>query len=248
MNELIKITEKEGRKAVSARELYEFLESKQDFSTWIKNRIEKYDFIENVDFVATPQIYGTNNGGHSTRLEYALTVDAAKELSMVENNDKGKQARRYFIMMEKKVIESYSTFKLQDLTAAKMMAVEFTTRMLNLNDASKLPMIKAINEPLGLPTPDYVQSKGVLLSITEIAKEVKLTAAKANQILFSLGVLEQKTRPSSKGEKCFWSITESYSHLGENLLCPSNQKETQPKWYDNKKDEIIRMLSAKAVA
>lgn len=42
MNELIKITEHDGKRAVSARELHQFLESKQDFSTWIKSRVEKY--------------------------------------------------------------------------------------------------------------------------------------------------------------------------------------------------------------
>lgn len=102
MKELIKITEGEGgKRAVSARELHAFLESKQDFSTWIKNRIEKYDLVENVDFITAPQIYGTANGGHATRIEYALTVDAAEELSMVEGNEKGKEARKYFISCEK---------------------------------------------------------------------------------------------------------------------------------------------------
>ena len=103
---LIPINDNNGKKAVSARDLHAFLESKQDFSTWIKNRIEKYDLVENVDYVTAPQIYGTANGGHSTRLEYALTIDAAKELSMVEGNEKGKQARRYFIACEKKLKES----------------------------------------------------------------------------------------------------------------------------------------------
>lgn len=46
-NELIKITEQNGKKAVSARELHQFLGSKQQFQDWIKNRIEKYQFIEN---------------------------------------------------------------------------------------------------------------------------------------------------------------------------------------------------------
>ena len=81
MNELIKITENNGRRAVSARELHEFLESKQDFSTWIKNRIEKYDLVENVDYIAAPQIYGTANGGHSTRIEYVLSVQYDKLLN-----------------------------------------------------------------------------------------------------------------------------------------------------------------------
>ena len=43
---------------VSARELHSFLESKQDFSTWIKNRIERYDFVENQDFITAPQKNG----------------------------------------------------------------------------------------------------------------------------------------------------------------------------------------------
>ena len=55
MNELIKLTKTEiGNEliqAVNARDLHEFLESKQDFSTWIKNRIEKYGFVENQDFI-----------------------------------------------------------------------------------------------------------------------------------------------------------------------------------------------------
>lgn len=62
MEEIIKITERDGRRAVSARELHKFLESKQDFSTWIKSRIEKYGFTENQDFVTAPQKYGTANG------------------------------------------------------------------------------------------------------------------------------------------------------------------------------------------
>lgn len=98
---LIPISENNGKQAVSARDLHAFLESKQDFSTWIKNRIEKYDLVENEDYVTAPQIYGTANGGHSTRLEYALTIDAAKELSMVEGNERGKEARKYFISLNR---------------------------------------------------------------------------------------------------------------------------------------------------
>ena len=51
MKELIKVTESEdGQKLISGRELYEFLESKRDFTTWVKDRIEKYGFVENEDF------------------------------------------------------------------------------------------------------------------------------------------------------------------------------------------------------
>ena len=89
---------------VSARELHEFLESKQDFSTWIKNRVEKYEFVENQDFVVFHKKMENPQGGRPSQ-EYYITLDMAKELSMVERNDKGRQARKYFIECEKKLKE-----------------------------------------------------------------------------------------------------------------------------------------------
>lgn len=99
-NGIIRIEERNGHQAVSARELHCFLESKKDFSSWIKDRIERYGFVQWVDFEVFTHI-GENSKGGRPSIEYALTVDAAKELSMVEGNDKGKQARRYFIEAEK---------------------------------------------------------------------------------------------------------------------------------------------------
>lgn len=101
---LIPISENNGKRAVSARDLHTFLESKQEFANWIKNRIEKYDLVENVDYVVFDKSVKNPNGGRP-QIEYALTIDAAKELSMVEGNEKGKQARRYFIACEKKLTE-----------------------------------------------------------------------------------------------------------------------------------------------
>ena len=112
---LIPIKENDGKQAVSARDLHAFLESKQQFADWIKNRINKYDLIENEDYVTASEIYETANGGHSTRLEYILTIDAAKELSMVEGNERGKQARRYFIACEQKLKEiSSPSYTIED--------------------------------------------------------------------------------------------------------------------------------------
>lgn len=106
MKQLIKITEENGEKLVNARELHEFLGSKQRFTDWIKNRIKQYGFVENEDFVLLHKIMKqkTGSGGHN-RLEYGLTIDMAKELSMLENNDKGRQARRYFILKEKEALQ-----------------------------------------------------------------------------------------------------------------------------------------------
>lgn len=100
-NGIIRIEERNGQQAVSARELHCFLESKKDFSSWIKDRIERYGFIENQDYCLLTEIGEQKGRGGHNKIEYILTVDAAKELSMVEGNDKGKQARRYFIEAEK---------------------------------------------------------------------------------------------------------------------------------------------------
>lgn len=98
-NELIPISDNNGKKAVNARDLHAFLESKRDFSTWIKDRIKSYDFIEGVDYQSFTEIVEREIGA-TTRIEYALSISMAKELSMIENNERGKQARKYFIACE----------------------------------------------------------------------------------------------------------------------------------------------------
>ncbi|WP_412057141.1 antA/AntB antirepressor family protein [Bartonella sp. DGB2] len=104
MNNLITINEtaigQDTVQTVDARELHAFLESKQDFSTWIKNRIEQYEFQENQDYFCSTNLWSKNRGGHN-RIDYTLTLDMAKELSMVEKNERGKEARRYFIECER---------------------------------------------------------------------------------------------------------------------------------------------------
>ena len=108
MNELISLNQStingEVQQTVNARELHAFLQSKQDFSTWIKNRIEKYDFVENQDFAVSHKKMENPQGGRPA-IEYYITLDMAKELAMVERNDKGKQARQYFIECERKLRE-----------------------------------------------------------------------------------------------------------------------------------------------
>lgn len=99
IKDLIPIEDRHGRKAVSARMLHAFLESKQEFANWIKNRIDKYGFIENQDFEVFDNFVKNPNGGRPQK-EYGLSIGMAKELSMVEGNEKGKQARRYFIKCE----------------------------------------------------------------------------------------------------------------------------------------------------
>lgn len=95
----------ENGQVVNARELHEFLEVGKDFTTWIKDRIDKYDFVEDTDFIVfTENGENLSNGGRP-KTEYILTLDTAKEIAMVQNNEKGKQVRKYFIAVEKKYKE-----------------------------------------------------------------------------------------------------------------------------------------------
>ena len=88
----------------NARDLHAFLEVGKDFSTWIRIRISEYEFTENQDFILLPKTgeQRKGRGGHN-RKDYHLTLDTAKELAMVERNEKGRQIRRYFIECEKKL-------------------------------------------------------------------------------------------------------------------------------------------------
>ena len=89
---------------VNARDLHAFLEVGKDFSNWVKDRIQKYGFVENQDFVIASPVLAkqSGRGGDRCSKDYHLSLDMAKELAMVERNDKGKQARQYFIECERR--------------------------------------------------------------------------------------------------------------------------------------------------
>ena len=100
MNELIKIN---SNNTVSGRELHKFLEIGTRFDKWYIRMCE-YGFNENDDFIRVAQKCPTL-GGTQTIIDYAITLDMAKEISMLQRTEKGKQARTYFINCEKKLKE-----------------------------------------------------------------------------------------------------------------------------------------------
>lgn len=107
-NEIVPIYEKEGgEKLINARELHTVMEVGKDFTTWIKERIKKYGFIENEDYFLTFTKIGERK--NVIKHEYYLQMDMAKELCMVENNINGRIIRKYFIEVEKryrKIVET----------------------------------------------------------------------------------------------------------------------------------------------
>lgn len=115
--ELIKVTTNEqGQKLVSARELHDVLvtsEGKQErFSQWFKRHLQ-YGFEENVDYVGCKKFYTANQHGAIGELDdYAMTIDMAKELAMLQKSEKGRKVRQYFIECEKVAQQSHEMPKM----------------------------------------------------------------------------------------------------------------------------------------
>lgn len=121
---------------VDARLLHSFLEVTRDFSTWIKGRIEEYGFIKNVDFLVH-QNCGTKTGRGGNRkavIDYHLALDMAKELSMVERNDKGRQARRYFISCEQQLHAAQPLLQEKEPQPLELMVVMYEDEFNRLLD------------------------------------------------------------------------------------------------------------------
>lgn len=103
MNELIKVTYSNDRPVVSARELHEFLEVETPYRIWFP-RMQEYGFTEGSDFNPYKNVRVQKEGNRTVNREVddaALTIDMAKEICMIQRSEKGKQARQYFIQLEK---------------------------------------------------------------------------------------------------------------------------------------------------
>ena len=151
MNELISVEIKDnGEYAVSAKELYRFLSDKpKHYKEWVKRNIVDSDFsAEGTDYEVLPTT-GTTDKGGQTAQDYSLSIDFAKELCMMSRCERGKQARQYFISIEKdwnspeKVIARaliMSQKKVQELTplANVGMAIAQTPDVIPMGDLAKI--------------------------------------------------------------------------------------------------------------
>lgn len=101
MNELVNITLNENHEpVVSARDLHKGLEVKSKYNDWLKRMLD-YGFSEGIDYIAITQKKVTAQGNQSEFIEHVFNLDAAKEIAMIQRNDKGKEVRKYFIQVEK---------------------------------------------------------------------------------------------------------------------------------------------------
>ena len=237
MSDLIKITTKDGKQLVSARELHEFLEIKTDFRKWFPRMCE-YGFVENVDFTRAFQKCPTL-GGIQTVADYAITIDMAKELSMIQRTEKGKQARLYFIECEKKLKEVDVKANLllsiynggqEGIAAAKKLTE------LEVEEATKPLLPKAEFYDKVLNPTDEENGFTKLLTATEIAKDLGMTARQLNNILHEKRIIYKKGKT--------WVLYSKYDHLISEKYCDYfiNEFGNLLKWTEKGRKFIIELL------
>ncbi|MGO2234520.1 MAG: antA/AntB antirepressor family protein [Marinomonas sp.] len=151
---------------VNARELHAFLEVGRNFSNWIKARIAQYGFEEGEDFILIRQNGRTKSqGGDRRSMNYFIILDMAKELAMVERNEKGKQARGYFIACEKQLHEQ----KHLPATTTDKTSFQETEKYQVLNDMVKA--LKLESNPVVIPSKELVELiQAVRMYQTQIAQ------------------------------------------------------------------------------
>jgi anti-repressor protein len=168
--EIIKINLRNGEQVCSARELHDFLEVKEDFTDWCKRMFE-YGFEQHRDFT---RIFGKSTGGRPST-DYALSLDCAKEFSMLQRTEKGKQARQYFIACEKAA--KSKTIDFSDPKAILQIAQNWADEQEKRIAAEK--QVKELT-PKGLFADAVTTSKDCIL-IGELAKLLKQNGVEVGQ-------------------------------------------------------------------
>lgn len=214
-------------------------------------RALKRDFVEGEDYNPLRQNAVPENQSFNPnpKIDYFLTVSCLEYFIV-------KKVRPVFEVYRKVFHKAAEHAKqLKSPTPTKVRAslewVKGVKDLLNLNDSSILSMIKQVGDPLGLPTPDYTQSKGILKSAGDLLKEngLSISAQAFNQKMIEKGYMVELTRPSSKGVvKKFKSITGEGLNFGENQVNPNNPKSTQPLYYEDKFFKLLTLLDLKQIA
>ncbi len=166
---------------VNARDLHTFLEVKSRFNDWVVRQIEFYGFTQDVDF--TTILCGEYS---PPRKDYHISIDMAKELSMVERTAKGKQARQYFIAVEK----AYREQQPKELTREQILVLALESERERLKLAAQVEVMA--------PKADYYDR---LIGSSEthdgeyVAKLLRTSVRKLYNLLRERGVLTKSNLP-----------------------------------------------------
>lgn len=156
-------------RAVNARELHAFLQVGKVFAAWITERIAQYGFEQGRDFEVFSETGNNPSGGRPTK-EYAITIDMAKELSMVERNEQGKKARAYFIECERVAHEVKPIDPMQvlnDPAAMRGLLLTYSEKVLALE-------AKVAEQEQDVAALDRIATADGSLCITDAAKALQV--------------------------------------------------------------------------
>lgn len=182
MSQLISTHSNEnGNLLVSGRDLHEFLQVKTPYTQWFDRMVE-YGFVENVDFILVSQKSATNNpkNPYTTIIDHHIKVEMGKEIAMIQRNERGKQARQYFLELERHWNSPEMVIK---------RAHEFLEKKVADLKTENLVLIQQNNElqPKASYYDMVLQNKS-LLSVSKIAKDYGMSAVTLNRKLNELGV------------------------------------------------------------
>lgn len=180
MKELINVVNSpNGDILVSGRELHEFLEIQTPYKKWF-DRMSEYGFDENVDFITVGQKSPIANGGFQERKDHHIKLDMAKEIAMIQRSGRGKQARQYFLELERK-------WNSPDMIIKR--AHEFLQKRVEELTTNNLVLTQQVHElkPKASYYDMVLQNKS-LLSVSKIAKDYGVSAMALNKKLHELGI------------------------------------------------------------
>lgn len=173
MQELIATHQNEsGDLIVSARELHGFLGVKTKYKDWFPRMVE-YGFVENTDFIAMAQKRATAQGNKTTYFDHHIKLPMAKEISMIQRSEKGKQARRYFLAVE-------AAWNSPEMIMSRALEIANQQQQQMISQLAELePKAQYYNLVLQSPT---------LIRVTEIAKDYGFSARHLNSLLSDKGI------------------------------------------------------------
>lgn len=186
MNELIPIRKNEnGSILVSGRDLHKFLEVREKYTQWFPRMLE-FGFIENVDYMEVHEkVQSEKRDRTYDQVNHHIKVDMAKELSMIQRNEKGKQARLYFLELERKWNSPQSVIQ---------RAHDYLTQSVNILESKNLFLEQRVQdfESKSAYYNAIMQNKS-LITISVIAKDYGMSAIKMNRLLSRLRVQYKKS-------------------------------------------------------
>ncbi len=223
MKDLIKIEVNENQEPiVNGRELYKVLDVKTPYTQWF-DRMKEYGFTENIDFVSLSQNCEKPQGGRP-EINHAIKLDMAKEIAMIQRNDKGKEVRQYFIQVEKDFNSP------EKIMARALKIAENKLNVLQLETIQQKQLIGELR-----PKADYtdriLQNKS-LVTITAIAKDYGMSAKAFNKKLNELKVQFKQSKQwflYSNYQNCGYTHSETveYKHKDGKIDTKMNTKWTQ---------------------